>query len=571
MNGAQLMVEMLLAHGVEHVFGVPGDTSLPLYDAFYAARGRLRHIMARDERSASFMADAYARAGRRPGVCEGPSGGGATYIVPGVAEANFSSVPLIVLTTDVPVAWEGKGELTAMDEVAALRASTKWSTQVKRVEQLPDAVRQAFRTATTGRPGAVHLALPEDILQAEMQSPDTRADTEVATYPAYRTRPDPRAIERAVATLIKAERPVILAGGGTILSRAWDELTALAEALAAPVATTINGKGSIAESHPLSLGVVGGNGGRPYANEFVRAADTLLCIGTRLNRVDTANRTLIRPRATLVQIDVDPTQIGNNYGVEVGVVGDAKLAIADLLAALNERQAGSGEPGAAARARAEEIASAAATFWGGVREKAAAKDFPLKPQTVIAELAAALPEDSVLVVDPGTMTPFVAAQFALERPGRRILCPRAHGGLGYAIPGVVGAKLARPGATVVGICGDGSFGMSCGDLDTIHRSGLPVVLLQMNNGCFGWIKMLQKLYCGERYFGVDFSADTDYAKVADGFGLRGVRVASADDLAEAIHSALRDERPSFIDVPTQPETVETPPVEAWQRALVGRR
>lgn len=571
MHGSQVVIEMLLAQGVQHVFGVPGDTSVALYDAFYAARGRLRHVMARDERSAAFMADAYARAANRPGVCEGPSGGGATYILPGVAEANFSSVPILVLTTDNPVTWEGKGELTAIDQVAALRAATKWSAQVKRVEQLPDMMRQAWRAMVTGRPGAAHLVLPEDVLEAEAGEPDLHVDPRLMVYPAYRTRPDPELISEAADALLSAERPVILCGGGAVISRAWRQVLSLAEAVGSPVATTINGKGSMAENHPLSLGVTGGNGGRPYANAFVAGADLVLAVGTRLNRVATAGRTLFSPGVRLIQVDIDPVQIGNNYPVEVGIVGDASLALADLVAAVGERMGAGGPRTDRVKTRSRELRDLSAAFWAEMREKAASATVPVKPQRIIQELSVALPDDAVLVVDPGTMTPFVAAQYVLRRVGRSMICPRAHGGLGYAIPGVVGARLARPGSAVVGICGDGSFGMSAGDLETIHRVGEPAVVIQMNNGVYGWIKMLQKLYHEERYFGVDFAPDVDYVAVARGFGLQAVRVTHPDEIGPAIKEALASPAPTFIDIPTQPETEESPPVDAWLRALGERR
>ena len=287
MNGAQIVVEMLKAYGVEYIFGVPGDTTMPLYDALHAARGEIRHVMARDERSASFMADAYARLAYKPGVCEGPSGGGATYIVPGLAEANGSSIPVVCFTTDIPLVDEGKGTLTAIDQQALLAAAVKWNTTVKRAAMLPDVIRRAFRAATTGRPGAVHVVLPEDVLVEEVAAPRIAAEAACARYPAYRTRAGEAETRRLYELLTAAERPAIVAGGGVVISQAWEELAELATLLKIPVGTSINGKGAIAEDHPWSIGVIGGNGGRPYANEVLAEADTLLYVGSRVNSLIT--------------------------------------------------------------------------------------------------------------------------------------------------------------------------------------------------------------------------------------------------------------------------------------------
>ncbi|HZO70923.1 MAG TPA: thiamine pyrophosphate-binding protein [Ktedonobacteraceae bacterium] len=234
MNAAQLLVEMLKAYQVKHIFGVPGDTTMILYDALYQARGEITHIMARDERSASFMADAYARLSYKPGITEAPSGGGATYVIPGVAEANGSSVPLIVFTSDVPLTDEGKGTLTAIDQQDLLRSATKASYVVKRPQTLPDVIRRAFRAATSGRGGAVHVVLPEDVLMEEVTSPSIYAENACRTYPSYRCQAPESALRAMLDALLTAQRPIIVAGGGAVLSGAWDEITRLAERLHIP-------------------------------------------------------------------------------------------------------------------------------------------------------------------------------------------------------------------------------------------------------------------------------------------------------------------------------------------------
>jgi acetolactate synthase-1/2/3 large subunit len=556
---------MLKQHGVKHVFGVPGDTGLAFYEAFRQAKGEIEHVLARDERSASFMADAYARLSYRPGVCEGPSGAGATYLAPGVAEANASSIPLIALTTDTPLSGEGRNVLTALDQQALFAPVTKWCTVVKQADRIPDIMRRAFRVATSGRPGAVQITLPMDILDEEVENPLLHVEEACRTYPAYRTRPDPVAVEEAAELLLQAEGPVIVAGGGAVTSQAWPEITSLAEALDIPVGTSITGKGSISETHPLSLGVVGSNGARIYGNTLLESADLILYIGCKTDSVTTINWTLppLSTSKTIIHIDVDPTEVGNNYPTAVGLVGDAKLVVADLLQAVREKLEILTRP---KRAPLQRVADQVVAWWAEFDEKARAASIPIKPQRVIKELAEALPADSILIADAGTPTPFTAAYFR-SQAGRRVIIPRGYGGLGYAIPAVLGAKLASPQSTVVGLMGDGSFGMSSNELETLGRLGLPVTLIQFNNSCFGWIKVSQKLYQGGQYHCVDFSSDTDHVGIARGFRLQGVRVEHPQDVGGAIREALVSKQPTFIDIITESEVTELPPVEKWRRKI----
>ena len=559
-SGGQLVVEMLKAYGVRYVFGVPGDTGLAFYDALCQAQGKVTHVLARDERSAAFMADVYARVCYRPGVCEGPSGAGATYLAAGLAEPHASSIPVIALNSDIPLSGEDCNVLTALDQPALFAPITKWSTLVKRADRIPDVMRLAFRVATTGRPGAVQVTLPMDVLADEVGAPSLHAEEPCQSYPAYRTRPESAAVERAASLLSQARQPVIVAGGGVVTSGAWAELTALAETLGAPVGTSICGKGAIAEDHPLSLGVVGSNGRRPYANAVLQAADLILYAGCKTDSVTTAGWTL-PSRDTdqiILHLDVDPAEIGRNYRTTVGLVGDARLGLADLLAAVRAQGA---QPRPDPLAALEDKVSA---FWADFEAKAASTATPIKPQRVIQTLARVLPSQSIIVADAGTPTPFTAA-YLRSAAGRRVIIPRGYGGLGYAIPGVVGAKLARPDAAVVGLMGDGSFGMSAGELETIARLGLPVVVVQFNNGCFGWIKVSQQLLQDGRCFGVDFSGDTDHAGIARGFGLRGVRVEKPEELEPVFLEALSADRPTFIDIMSECETTELPPVEKFYR------
>lgn len=562
MNAAQAIVQMLVETGVRHIFGLPGDTSMTFYDALYARQDDITHILTRDERSAAFMADAYARVSGRLGVVESPSGGGATYVVAGVAEANGSSSPMLSLTTDIPIAEEGAGVLTELDQETLFRPVSKWATRLKTAEGAPDALRRAIRMATSGRPGAVSLIMPADVLRDHVDDDRVYGVPELVEAPSYRTRPDPESINRAADLIAEAERPVIVAGGGVRISGAWDELTTLAETCNIPVGTSINGKGSVPEVSPISLGVVGGNGARPYANDIVASADLVIFIGTRTDSVTTLDRTLpAQGGPRIIHIDVDPWQPGNNYRTLVGVVGDAKLALRDLLEAVDAQA-----PTVAARQSwLAEIALKKDAYFNEAAAKAASTSRPIKPQRVIAALRRLLDPETVIVADPGTPTPFISAEYPLQVPGRWTVIPRAHGGLGYAIPAVVGAYFGAAGKRVVGLCGDGSFGMSVGEMETITRLGLPITLIQFNNGAYGWIKELQHLYHGDRYLSVDFNA-IDYATVARGFGFEAVQVSDPEQVETVLARALESGVPYFVDIVSESPITETPPVAAWQKA-----
>jgi acetolactate synthase I/II/III large subunit len=540
---------------------------MAFYDALHDSRDAIKHIMTRDERSASFMADVYARVSGRVGVCEGPSGGGATYILPGVAEAQGSAIPLLCLTSDTPVDQQGRGVLTELDQESLFRPVTKWNTRVSSSATMAEAARRAIRMATAGRPGATHLSLPTDALEGDTPDSSVYGVPEFGTAPAMRIIPDQAHIERAAAELAAATRPVIVAGGGVLTSGAWNELTLLAETLYIPVATSINGKGSIAETSEVAIGVIGGNGARPYANACLADADLVLYVGSRTDSTTTCHWTLppMANAPSVIQVDIEPFEVGNNYPLVVGLIGDAKLILVALLEAIARPDA----VAARNQPRIADLQVERSHYWNDVERQAAEHARPIKPAQVVRAMRAALDDETIIVADPGTPTPFLSAQYELRRPGRTTVIPRAHGGLGYTIPGVVGAWYAGGGRRVVGMTGDGSFGMSVGELETITRLGLPIVIIQCSNGTFGWIKELQHLYHDDRYFGVDFNP-VDYAAIARGFGFCATQVTEPEDVERAVREAIDDGRPYFVDIVTESPITETPPVAAWTAAEANR-
>ena len=557
LSGAEAMVRMLQLHGVKHIFGLCGDTSLPFYDALQRLDHGMTHILTRDERSAAYMADAYARVTGRVGVCEGPSGGGATYILPGLVEANESSIPVLGITTDIATTSRGRYALTELDQRSLFRPLTKWNDLVEHAQKLPEQVRTAFRTMTTGRPGAAHLGLPFDVQKAPVDEAELWAQPEHGTYPAWRAGPDPAAVEAAAEALLTARRPVFICGGGVVIAGAHGALAAVASRLGAPVATTISGQGSLAEIHPLCLGVIGSNGGTPMTRAVIEQADLVVFIGCRAGSVTTERWRFPKRDTRIIHIDVDPAVIGAIYRTEVALVGDAALALAALDAALAQRQSRISAGDGAARVRAAKAEKEA------VFRSHADHDGPeIRPERLVATLHELLPKDAVVVCDPGTPCPYFSAYYPFVEAGRHFISNRAHGALGYAMSAVVGAQIGRPHAKCVAVMGDGSFGFTAGELETIVRLRLPVTMIVVSNSVYGWIKAGQKSGFGGRYFSVDFSR-TDHARVADAFGVKSWHVAEPAALRKTLAAALEHDGPSLVDVVTQPLHEAHAPVSEW--------
>ncbi|NNJ75901.1 MAG: thiamine pyrophosphate-binding protein, partial [Anderseniella sp.] len=427
LTGAEAMVRMLELHGVTHMFGLCGDTTLPFYDALSRMDHGIQHFLTRDERHAAYMADGYARVTGKPGVCEGPSGGGATYILPGVVEANESSVPILAITSDVATTSRGKYPLTELDQPALFKPLTKWNASVDDATRLPAMVRAAFRAMTTSTPGATHLALPFDTQKAPVDAAEIWADKRHVSFPAEPAGPEPEAIEAAAAILTKAKSAVAICGGGPVLSGASEALKRVASLLGIPIATTVSGQGAIAETDPLALGVVGTNGGVPETRDVVNGADVVLFIGCRAGSVTTERWSSPGRDTTIIHIDSDPLVIGANYQTEVAICADARLALEALAEALEAREV-LPDQGGAAKAKAVWDAKLAA-----FAALAASKETPIRPEAVMSALMGILDDDATVVADPGTPCPYFSAHYRWRKPGRHFITNRAHGALGYAL------------------------------------------------------------------------------------------------------------------------------------------
>ncbi|MEM7443855.1 MAG: thiamine pyrophosphate-binding protein, partial [Pseudomonadota bacterium] len=500
LTGAEAMVRMLEAHKVDTVFGLCGDTTLPFYDALYRIGQNIRHILTRDERSAGYMADAYARVTGKVGVCEGPSGGGATYILPGVVEANESSIPILAINSDVSTGSIGKYPLTELDQNSLFRPLTKWNGVIPQASMLPGMVRTAFRGMTTGRPGAAHLGLPFDVQKDPVDDSEIWAQEELGRFPAWPTAPAASVVEDTVRALLEARRPLIVCGGGVVNSGGEAELDRLASRLDLTVATTISGQGSLADTHPNCLGVVGSNGGTPPTRAMVDEADLIIFIACRAGSVTTERwRSPAPGTAKIIHIDSDPMVISAVYQTDIAMVADARLALAAINEALDDHAGELPNFGAVAA-----IQKAKAEKFADFDPLAASDQSPILPERVTRTLNDLLPDDAVVVADPGTPCPYISGFFRQAKSGRHFITNRAHGALGYSMSASVGAQVGRPNAKVVAVMGDGSFGFTAGEFETVTRLGLPITFVVFSNSVFGWIKAGQKSGFGERYYGVDF-------------------------------------------------------------------
>ncbi|WP_209424500.1 thiamine pyrophosphate-binding protein [Pararhodobacter sp. SW119] len=557
LNGAEAMVRMLEAHGVKHIFGLCGDTTLPFYDAMHLLDHDIDHILTRDERSAAYMADGYSRVTGRPGICEGPSGGGATYILPGLIEASESSYAMLAITTDISVGTYGKYPLTEVDQEALMRPLTKWNTVIRHADHIPRMVRAAFRAMTTGRPGAAHLGLPYDIQYHPVEPTDIWADPKLASYPAYPTGPDAGAIEAAIDAILSARNPLIVCGGGVVVAGAMDELERIATRLDIAVATSISGQGSLADVHPNSLGVVGSNGGTDQTWELMEVADLIVFMGCRAGSTTTSRWEAPSVGTRIVHFDVDPLVIGANLPTEVGVVGDLRMSLEMVNAELDRRGQGGATFGGAAA-----VADIKRRKFEIFDRIAAGTERPIRPERVISDLMKVLPPDATVVSDPGTSCPYYSAYYSQQLAGRYFITNRAHGALGYALAASLGAWYGRPGSKTVALMGDGSFGFTVGELETVCRSRAPITFIVFSNSSYGWIKASQMADKGSRYYNVDFDR-VDQAAVAAAYGVKSWRVEDPEALEGVLRAAVAHDGPTLVDIVSQPLEEANAPVRRW--------
>jgi acetolactate synthase I/II/III large subunit len=550
MSGAQALLESLERENVDVIFGILGGAILPVYDALCGNK-KIRHILARHEQCAAHEAEGYARASGRAGVCMATSGPGATNLVTGIANAYMDSSPIIALTGQIPSTGVnssymiGRDAFQEADIIGITTAITKYNYQPRTVAEVPVAVKSAFYLATTGRPGPVLIDLPKNV-QAGIAEVEFTDKIDVG---GYKLPPDPdlAKISEAADLIVKAERPIILAGGGAIIAGASDELTQMSDLLMAPVATTFMGKGVFPENHPLSLGSIGMHG-NPAANKLMGEADVLLAVGTRFSDRATANLDSFASNAKKIQLDIDAAEINKNIEVDVPIVADAKISMKMLFAAVSKKlQKGEGKAWIKHTKEVKEQLSPLL------------KDLPrdLVPKALLSELRKLLPESSIVTTEVGQNQMWSALYFQALKP-RTFISSGGLGTMGFGFPAAIGAKVACPDRPVVDIAGDGSFIMSEQELACSVTENIPVIVIVLNNSVLGMVAQWQRMLYKRRYMAINLGKTPDFVKLAEAYGAQGLRVTSIEEFHKAVKTALTSKVTTVIDVPIGSENDVVP-------------
>jgi len=560
---AEVIVDFLECEGVEYVFGVPGVSLVPFFAALNKT-GKVKPILAKHEEGAAFMADGYARVKGRPGVCFATSGPGVTNLVSGVATAYEDNVPLIVLSGQVETSAFGKGVLQdstaeGIDSVRMLEPITKYSRMLISRYKAVDEIREAFRKALTGKKGPAHLSLPKDIQMEEVVF-------DRSSLERYRFSPqyfDRELVIEAAKQLVTAENPAILIGSGAISSDACGDIKELAELLGIPVATTPRAKAAFPNDHPLSLGVLGFCGS-PVAESYLKsdAVDVLLVIGASLNQMTTSSwDPRLAPSKCLMQIDIDPSEIGKNYKTDLPLVGDAGTVVNEIffrvLRFLNENRDEIEKRTVRVHEEVARLKEEVGLYLEP--EKLDDESVPLKPQRVVRELQEALPEDAILFVDVGNSLAWALHYMSFKRHDS-FICPFGLLTMGYGISASIGGKLAAPDRPVVCIAGDGCFMMIGMEIATAVNFEVPVVWIIANNSKLGMVHDLQSFSLGDRPVATLFK-QVDFCTVAEGLGAVAYRVEKPGQLREILPQAIALNKPVVIDCVIDPS--EVPPLESF--------
>jgi acetolactate synthase-1/2/3 large subunit len=544
LSGAKALIEALKREKVETMFGISGGALLPIHNIL--SDSGIRHILARHEQGAAHAADGYARASGRAGVCMATSGPGATNLVTGIANAYLDSSPVIALTGQVNTYSAkssymiGRDAFQEADIIGITTPITKYNCQVKSASEIPKAVRMTFHVATTGRPGPALIDIPKDT-QTEIDEMDFPSNVQIRGYKPN-IEPHPIQVKKAVKLLLKAERPIILAGGGTISSNASSELMQIAELLMAPVATTFMGKSCFPENHPLSIGNIGMHGTR-VANKVILEADVILAIGTRFQDRSTGTLDDFCPDAKIIHIDIDAAEIGKNVAVEVPIVADAKVTLKLIHQQLVKRiKKKAGSPWVDRVKELKDKFLSEMDFGEG----------DLTSPKLLKELRRILPENAIVATEVGQNQMWAALHFQTYKP-RTFISSGGLGTMGFGFPASIGAKVACPSCPVVDIAGDGSFRMTEQELGTSVTEDIPVIVVVLNNSMLGMVAQWQRLFYNRKYAAVKLGSIPDFAKLAQAYGAEGSRVGSLEEFSAAMKKALKNEVTTVIDVPISPE------------------
>jgi len=547
MTGAEALMKSLKAEGVKHMFGLPGGQILPVYDALYDYP-ELNHILVRHEQGAAHAADGYARASGKAGVCLTTSGPGATNLATGILNAYMDSSPVVAMSGQVPLKFIGSDAFQEADMLSVMLPITKHNFIVRSVAEVPSTVKLAFKIATTGRQGPVHIDLPKDVQAGKA---DVKIPADVKYEKAIKLEPEKGKIVETIGLLTNAQRPIIYAGGGVISSNASHELVALAEMLGVPVVTSLMGKGAIPEDHPLALGMIGMHG-RRVANLAITESDVLLGVGVRFDDRATGDVAHFAPNAKIIHIDVDTVEIGKNVRVDVPIVADAKRGLAAIIGGLRTH-AKKGRPSEWLK-RMEKLR----------KEYSPRMDYdevPIKPQRAMKEIMSVLDENAIVVTEVGQNQMWAAHFFVTKKP-RHFISSGGLGTMGFGFPAAMGAKVACPKCDVVDIAGDGSFLMNSQELATVVENKINVVACIFNNRFLGMVKQWQDLFYKKRRSGVCLGTTPDFAKLAEAYGAWGDCASRPSEIAPKLREALRCGKPAVLDIVIDPDEHVLPMVPA---------
>jgi acetolactate synthase-1/2/3 large subunit len=539
MTGGEALARMIAAHKGGPMFGMGGFQLLPFYDA--ARRLGLRHHLINDERAGVFAADAYAKVSGRVGLADATLGPGATNLVTGLVEALNAGTPMVVLVGDSHRLHSWKNMTQESRQTEILRPACKELIRIERVERIPELMRRAFAVATSGRPGPVVVDVPEDICHATLpfEDEDFAANPAHEAAPALRCRPDRGSTARAAAILAEARRPLVLAGCGVHISGAADVLSDFARAHEIPVAHTMTGKGAIACTDPLSAGLFGRYD--RIANALIEESDCLLVVGCKLGEIATKRYTVPPKGKTLIHLDIVAEEFGRTTEPDIALWGDARAGLEDLHEALQCSPPARGE-------YVKEVARRMSAWRESVAERYTSQEVPVSMGRLMGELNRLMPADGILVADGGFAAHWGGLLYDTKQAGRGFVPDRGFASIGYGLPGAIGAALAAPARQVVSLTGDGGFNMMLGELETARRMALDFAIVVVNNAASGYVKALQHLMYGEGAYHASDLAETNYAKVAEALGCRGIRVEEPGAVGPALEQAFRTQGTVVIDV-----------------------
>ncbi len=531
LTGAEALIESLKKEGIEHIFGYPGGKVLPIYDVLYREKS-IQHILTRHEQGAAHAADGYARVTGKVGICMATSGPGATNLTTGIANAFMDSIPIIAVTGQTSTSQIGTDSFQEADVTGITQPITKHNYLVKRAEDIPTVIKEAFHIASTGRPGPVviDIAVDAQTNKFKFKYPD-RVD-----LPGYRPtlKGHPRQIKAAARMISLAKKPVIYAGGGIISSGAHKELLEFAEKCNIPVTTTMMGLGAFPDSHPLALHMLGMHG-TAYANYAVQECDLLIAVGARFDDRVTGHLSTFAPKAKHIHIDIDPAEIGKNVRIDVPIVGDAKHTLKDLIAKVEIEK----EKHNAWLKQIEE--------WKKKYPLTYKKNDKLKPQYIVEMIHEVTEGKAIICTEVGQNQMWAAQFYKYERP-RTWVSSGGLGTMGYGFPAAIGAQIGKPEAIVFDVAGDGSIQMNIQELATAVNYKLPVKIAILNNFYLGMVRQWQELLFEKRYSQTDLHNNPDFVKVAEAFGAAGMRITKKEEVKKALEDALKiKDRPVVMD------------------------